>query len=179
MSTTETQDSNTALQTNPEHGSTVVYVKAAQRMEPGPYQQYNLKRKNMSIRYLEPSNWHNYSTVDASGCRKCEEGVANRGSFGFFRSISSKIACWSHGLSFYNTCCIHFATVRGLLSTLSRLSLGTQERNLCSQKTPNLSGVLGDFTSPCIFVNSVLAQKTVSSRGRCRSTALDLCLARL
>ena len=98
----------------------------------------------MSIRYLEPSNWHNYSTVDASGCRKCEEGVANRGSFGFFRSISSKIACWSHGLSFDNpfflpghpeglpTCCIHLATVRGLLSTLSRLSLGTQERNLCS-----------------------------------------------
>ena len=92
----------------------------------------------MSIRYLEPSNWHNYSTVDASGFRTCEEGVANRGSFGFFRSISSKIACWSHGLSFDNTCCIHFATVRGLLSTLSRLSLGTQERNLCSQKTPNL-----------------------------------------
>ena len=30
------------------------------------------------------------------------------------------------------TCCIHLATVRGLLSTLSRLSLGTQERNLCS-----------------------------------------------
>lgn len=52
MSTTETQDSNTALQTNPEHGSTVAYVKAAQRMEPGPYQQYNLKRNKHVYKIL-------------------------------------------------------------------------------------------------------------------------------